>query len=125
MTASAATLERSAGRTVPDCSAVTAGDGGPGGISRPPGLPSSRLDGLKKERSDLRARLGRMRAARDELAAPARALDNIEAEQRAAESDIAGALSAWAQSGCDGHRPVPNAALAPASPGAGKQLGPN
>jgi hypothetical protein len=67
-----------------------------------------------------------MAAARVELEAPARALDDIETEQRAAEADIAGVLCAWAQSGCDGHRRVPNAALAfPASPGAGKQLGPN
>jgi hypothetical protein len=126
----AAILAESTGSAAPNGGAAASprgvpGDGGPDGIRQPSG-PSSRLGELKHERAQLSSRLGRMLAARDELGAPARALDDIDAERRAAEVDIAGALSAWAQGGCDGHRPVPNAALAsPVSPAAGKRLGPH
>jgi hypothetical protein len=119
MTAASLTIDKSTGPK------VVPGEGSDGAVAKASAAAAPSLSRLKRERSQLAGRLERMAAARVELEAPAHALDNIEAEQRAAESDIAGALSAWAQSGCDGHRPVPNAALAPASPGAGKQLGPN
>jgi hypothetical protein len=108
MTAAAATLERSAGLTVPDCSAVTAGDGGPGTISMP-GLPSGRLNGLKKERSALRTRLSRLEEARDELEAPGRLLEELEAERQAVELETAGAVSDWVSRGCEDARPVSDA----------------
>jgi hypothetical protein len=65
------------------------------------------LSRLKRERSQLAGRLERMAAARAELE-----VDDIDDGQRSAEADIAGAFSAWVQSGCDGQRPFPNAALA-------------
>jgi hypothetical protein len=56
-----------------------------------------------------------LQEARRELEEPSRQLLEIEAEERALELETAAALAAWAEAGCNGHRPLPNAAAASSS----------
>jgi hypothetical protein len=64
---------------------VVLGGGSDGAPGSPPGAPSHRLDALKQERAQLFSRLEWMRAARDELAAPANELQRIEDERQSLE----------------------------------------
>jgi hypothetical protein len=80
------------------------GDGG--AAASAPLAPPSALDGLKHERAQLCSRLERMRAARDELEAPANELQRIDDERHALELANAGAVSDWVSRGCEGSRPA-------------------
>jgi hypothetical protein len=103
MTAAAAISESGNGFAVSVPTA--AGDGGPGTISMP-GLPSGRLDGLKRDRGELRRQLLCLQEARSELEQPAAELQRLEAERQAIELETAEAVASWASAGCAGARPL-------------------
>jgi hypothetical protein len=105
----AAALEQSAGRAVPVPGAA-GDDGAP--VLAPAGAPSSSLASLKHERGELRKQLYRLQKARAELDGPSLELQDLAAEAEHHERESMAAISAWISSGCEGHRPLPNAAMA-------------
>jgi hypothetical protein len=67
---------------------------------------SCRLTELKGERDMLRQQLSRLQAARAELEAPGRQIQEFEAEVRTLHAETASAISAWVSGGCRGARPA-------------------
>jgi hypothetical protein len=118
MTVAAAATSGSAGPVVP--LPGQASDGGLGGGSTPPGLPSGRLVELKRERNTFRKQLERLQVARASLELPANELLRIDDERQALELQTAGAVSDWVSCGCEGVRPVSDAGRV--SESAGKPL---
>jgi hypothetical protein len=103
------TVNGSAGSEVP----IGAGDGGAGAWECTPAPPSSRLEALKSERSNLQRQFERLAEARAELEGPSLELQSVEAEAQTLELQTAEAVRDWAVvRGCQDRKPVANAAMA-------------
>jgi hypothetical protein len=74
--------------------------------------PPSRLSQLKSERAALRKQLERLQKARIELEGPSLELQSLAVEVEHFERETSAAIQDWISGGCNGHRPLPNAAAA-------------